>query len=65
MPFKISVQKREGLSNIEKRGFDFSVIYQNEEWSKPKSVSLGFQIKQSELKVFHSKGPSSDYLIKL
>ena len=57
-PFKINIQKREGLSNFEEQVFDFP---KKSGLSKKLKVStLDIRIKQSGLKVSHSKVPSSD-----
>ena len=58
-PFKI--QKRKGLSNFEKPVFDFSVLYPKKSGlsKKLKVSTLNIRIKQSGLKVSHSKVPSS------
>ena len=63
-PFKINIQKQEGRSYFEKPVFDFSVIYPKKSGlSKQLKVStLGIWIKQSGLKVSHSKVPSSGQL---
>ena len=62
-PFKINIQKREGLSNFEKPVFDFLYLYPKKSGlsKKLKVSTLDIQIKQSGLKISHSKVPSSDY----
>ena len=65
-PFKINIQIRELLSNLKKTKtvFDFSVLYPKKEWIKKLKVStLDIRIKQSELKVSHSKVPSSELIL--
>ena len=59
--FKVNIQKRKGLSNFEKPGFDFSVLHPKMSWlsKKLKVSSLEIRIKQSGLKVSHSKISSS------
>ena len=61
-PFKINIQKGEALSSFEKPVFDFSVLYpKKSELSKKLKVStFDIWIKQSGLKVSHSKVPSSE-----
>ena len=51
-PFKISIQKREGLSNFEKPVFDFSVLYPKKSGlsKKLKVSTLDIRIKKSGLK---------------
>ena len=63
-PFKNNIQKREGLSNLEKPVFDFSVLYPKKSGlsKKLKVSTLDIRIKQSGLKVSNSKVPSSGYL---
>ena len=66
MPFKINIQKREGLFNFEKPVFDFSVynIQKKSGLSKKLKVrALNIRIKQSALKVSHSKVPSSVMIV--
>ena len=55
-PFKINIQKREGLSNLKKHVFDLSVLYLKKSGlSKKLNVSaLDIRIKQLGLKVSHS-----------
>ena len=55
------MQKREGHSNFEKPVFDFSVLYPKKSGlsKKLKVFTLDIGIKQSVLKVSHSKVPSS------
>ena len=50
------------LANFEKLVFDFSVLYSKKSGlsKKSKVSTLDFRIKQSELKVSHSKVPSSE-----
>ena len=61
-PFKIDIQKREGLYNFEKPFFDFSVLYSKKsELSKKLKSTLDIQIKKSGSKVSHSKVPSSGF----
>ena len=59
---KINIQKREGLPNFEKNDFWFCcTIYKKEGFKQEiKVFTLDIRIKQSELKVSHSKVPSSD-----
>ena len=59
-PFKIYIQKREGLSSFEKPVFYFSLQYPKKSGlSKILKVStLDIGIKQSGLKVLYSKVPS-------
>jgi len=61
-PFKIIIQKREGLSNFEKPEFDFSVLYPKKSGlsKKLKVSTLDIRIKQSGLKVSNNKVPSSE-----
>ena len=63
-PFKINIQKREGLSSFENPVFDFSVLYPKKSGSskKLKVSTLDIRIKQLGLKVSHSKVPSSGSL---
>ena len=60
-PFRINIQKREGHFNFEKPVFDFSVLYPKKSGlnKKFKVSTLNIRIKQSGLKVSHSKVPSS------
>ena len=55
-PFKINIQKREGLSKFEKPVFDFSVTNPKKSWlgKKLKVTALDIRIEQSGLKVSHS-----------
>ena len=57
----INIQKWEGLSNFEKPVFDFLCYIQKKSGlsKKLKVSTLDIRTKQSELKVFHSKVPSS------
>ena len=59
-PFKINIEKREGLSSFEKPVFYFSLQYPKKSGlSKILKVStLDIGIKQSGLKVLYSKVPS-------
>ena len=59
-PFKINIQKREGLSNFEKPEFDFSVLKKSGLSKKLKVSTLDIRIKQSGLKVSDNKVPSSE-----
>jgi len=61
-PFKINIQKREGLSNFEKPVSDFSVLYPKKSGlrKKLKVSTLDIRIKQSGLKVSHSKVPRAE-----
>ena len=61
-PFKINIQKREGFSNFDKPVFDFLYYIQKKSGlsKKLKVSTLDIRIKQSGLKVSHSKVPSSD-----
>ena len=65
-PFKINIQKRDGLSHFEKPVFDFSVLYPKKSGSSKKSkvFTLDILIKQLGLKVSHSKVPSSALLLE-
>ena len=60
MPLRL--QKQEGLSNFENPVFDFSVLYPKKSGlnKKSKVSTLDIRIKQSGLKLSHSKVPSSD-----
>ena len=60
-PFQINIQRREKLSNFEKPVFHFSVLYPKKRGlsKKLKVSTLDIRIKQSGLKVFHYKVPSS------
>ena len=62
MPFKINIQKREGLFNFEKPVFDFSVYNIQKKSGLSKKLKV-FRIKQSALKVSHSKVPSSVMIV--
>ena len=59
--FKFNIQKREGLSSFEKPVFEFSALYfkKIELNKKLKVFTVDIRIKQSGLKVSHSKVPSS------
>ena len=59
--FKINIQKREGLSNFENRFLIFLYYIQKTSGlsKKLKVSTLDIRIKQSGLKVYHSKVPSS------
>ena len=63
-PFKITEQKREGLSNFETPVFDFSVLYPKKDGLSTtlKVSTLDIRIKHAGLKVSHSKVPSSGYM---
>ena len=64
-PFKINIQKWEGLYNFEKPVFDFSVLYSKKSGlsKKLKVSTLDIRIKQSGLKVSLSEVPSSVYIL--
>ena len=63
-PFKINIQIRELLSNLKKNGFWFFSTISKKEWIKKLKVStLDIRIKQSGLKVSHSKVPSSELIL--
>ena len=57
----INIQKQEGLYNLEKSVFDFSLLYPKKSGlsKKLKVSTLDIRIKQSGLKVSHFKYPSS------
>ena len=61
-PFKINIQKQEGLSSFEKPVFDFFVLYPNKSGlsKKLKASTMDIRTKLSGLKVSHSKVPNSD-----
>ena len=66
-PFKITTQKRGGLSNFDKPVFDFSVVYSKTSAlsKKLKVFTFDILIKKLGLQVSHSKVPSSDKTILL
>ena len=53
-PFKITIQKREGLSNFEKPVFNFSVLY-------PKKSGLSKKLKVSTLNIRILNYPALNY----